>query len=161
MRRPGTSAAEYHMHPKYLIHAAVNRTTLKGTPEGGWFPEQKITVEDALRAYTINGATAAFDAETRGSIKAGKPVFEKDKAFTWEVDDAKALLEARLRALVDAAGKGGGVEVSLGVSESPAVREKVGCEIRAYLAASGFPSARDGWKQACRRLYPSISRRCS
>jgi predicted amidohydrolase YtcJ len=35
---PGTSAAEYHVHPKYLIHAAVNRTTLKGTPEGGWFP---------------------------------------------------------------------------------------------------------------------------
>jgi len=69
---PGTSAAEYHMHPKYLIHAAVNRTTLNGTPEGGWFPEQKISVEEALKAYTINGAIAAFDEDTRGSIKAGK-----------------------------------------------------------------------------------------
>ena len=37
---PGTSAAEYLVHPKYLIHAAVNRTTLKHEPEGGWFPEQ-------------------------------------------------------------------------------------------------------------------------
>lgn len=69
---PGTSAAEYHMHPKYLLHAAVNRTTLKGTPEGGWFPEQKIAVAEALKAYTINNAKAAFDADTRGSIKSGK-----------------------------------------------------------------------------------------
>jgi len=69
---PGTSAAEYHMHPKYLIHAAVNRTTLNGQPEGGWFPEQKISVEEALKAYTINNAIAAFDGDARGSLKAGK-----------------------------------------------------------------------------------------
>jgi len=69
---PGTSAAEYYMHPKYLIHAAVNRTTLKGTPDGGWFAEQKISVEEALKAYSINNAIASFDGETRGSIKAGK-----------------------------------------------------------------------------------------
>jgi len=69
---PGTSAAEYHMHPKYLIHAAVNRTTLNHTPEGGWFPEQKISVHEALKAYTINNAFAAFEDDTRGSLKAGK-----------------------------------------------------------------------------------------
>ena len=69
---PGTSAAEYHMHPKYLIHAAVNRTTLNHTPEGGWFPEQKISVEEALKAFTINNAIAAFEGDTRGSLKAGK-----------------------------------------------------------------------------------------
>jgi hypothetical protein len=69
---PGTSAAEYHVHPKYLLHAAVNRTTLKGTPEGGWFPQQKISVAEALRAYTINNAVAAFDGDSRGSIAAGK-----------------------------------------------------------------------------------------
>jgi len=69
---PGTSAAEYHMHPKYLIHAAVNRTTLNHTPEGGWFPEQKISVEDALKAYTINNAAAAFEDDIRGSLKPGK-----------------------------------------------------------------------------------------
>jgi predicted amidohydrolase YtcJ len=69
---PGTSAAEYHMHPKYLIHAAVNRTTLNGEPEGGWFPEQKISVAEALKAYTINNAVAAFEGDLRGSLKPGK-----------------------------------------------------------------------------------------
>jgi hypothetical protein len=69
---PGTSAAEYYMHPKYLLHAAVNRTTLKGEPKGGWFPEQKISMEEALKAYTINNAKAALEGDVRGSLKAGK-----------------------------------------------------------------------------------------
>jgi len=69
---PGTMAAEYHMHPKYLIHAAVNRTTIEGRPEEGWFPEQKISMHEALKAYTINNAYAAFDEDARGSIKEGK-----------------------------------------------------------------------------------------
>ena len=69
---PGTSAALYHMHPKYLIYAAVTRQTLNGTPEGGWFPEERISVEEALRAYTINNAAAAFEGGLRGSLKAGK-----------------------------------------------------------------------------------------
>ncbi|MDH4196611.1 MAG: amidohydrolase [Candidatus Aminicenantes bacterium] len=69
---PGTSAALYHVHPKYLIYAAVTRQTLNGTPEGGWFPEQRISVEEALKAYTINNAAAAFEDDVRGSLKAGK-----------------------------------------------------------------------------------------
>jgi len=69
---PGTSAAEYHVHPKYSIHAAVNRTTLNHTPPGGWFPEQKISVHEALKAYTINNAYAAFESDIRGSIEKGK-----------------------------------------------------------------------------------------
>ena len=69
---PGTSAAEYFVHPKYLIHAAVTRTTLNHTPRGGWFPEQKISMHEALRAYTINNAYAAFESDDRGSIEAGK-----------------------------------------------------------------------------------------
>lgn len=69
---PGTSAALYHMHPKYLIYAAVTRQTLTGEPEGGWFPEERISVEEALRAYTIENARAAFEGGRRGSLKAGK-----------------------------------------------------------------------------------------
>lgn len=69
---PGTSAALYHMHPKYLIYAAVTRQTLTGEPAGGWFPEERIPVEECLRAYTINNARAAFEGDVRGSLKAGK-----------------------------------------------------------------------------------------
>jgi predicted amidohydrolase YtcJ len=69
---PGTSAAEYHMHPKYLIYAAVSRQTLTGTPEEGWFPEQRISVEECLKGYTINNAYAAFEEDIRGSLEAGK-----------------------------------------------------------------------------------------
>ncbi len=69
---PGTSAALYHMHPKYLIYAAVTRKTLKGTPENGWFPEQRISVEEAIKAFTINNAYACFEDDIRGSLEAGK-----------------------------------------------------------------------------------------
>ncbi|MEE8378463.1 MAG: amidohydrolase [Candidatus Aminicenantaceae bacterium] len=69
---PGTSAALYHMHPKYLIYAAVARKTLTGEPEEGWFPEQRISVEEAIKAYTINNAYAAFEDDIRGSLEVGK-----------------------------------------------------------------------------------------
>lgn len=69
---PGTSAALYHMHPRYLIYAAVTRKTMKGTPEGGWFPEQRISVEEAIQAYTINNACAAFEDDIRGTLEPGK-----------------------------------------------------------------------------------------
>ena len=69
---PGTNTALYHMHPKYLIYAAVTRKTVKGTPATGWFPEQRISVEQALKAYTINNAYAAFEDDIRGSLEAGK-----------------------------------------------------------------------------------------
>jgi len=69
---PGTNAAYYHVHPKYLIHAAVNRTTVEHTPEGGWYPDEKISLEQAIRAYTLEGARATFDGAEKGSIEAGK-----------------------------------------------------------------------------------------
>lgn len=69
---PGTSAAEYLMHPKYLIYAAVSRKTLKGEPEKGWFPEQRISVAEAIKAYTINNAYACFEEDVRGSLEVGK-----------------------------------------------------------------------------------------
>jgi predicted amidohydrolase YtcJ len=60
------------MHPKYLIYAAVTRKTLTGEPEGGWFPEQRISVEEAIKAYTLNNAYAAFEDRLRGSLEKGK-----------------------------------------------------------------------------------------
>ena len=54
------------------IYAAVTRRTLDGNNPDGWVPAEKITVEDALRAYTINGAYAMFSESDRGTLEVGK-----------------------------------------------------------------------------------------
>jgi predicted amidohydrolase YtcJ len=53
------------------IYAAVTRRTLDGRNPEGWVPEQKITVEQALRGYTYEGAYASFDEDCKGTIKVG------------------------------------------------------------------------------------------
>jgi TonB family protein len=58
--------------PLYGIYAAVTRRTLDDKNPGGWVPEEKITVEEALRAYTINGAYAEFQEKEKGSLEVGK-----------------------------------------------------------------------------------------
>jgi hypothetical protein len=69
---PGTSASEYPINPMLGIYAAVTRQTITGQPKDGWFPEQRITVQDALRAYTYNTAYANFEEKVKGSIETGK-----------------------------------------------------------------------------------------
>jgi len=54
------------------IYAAVTRRTLDGKNPGGWVPEQKITVEEALKAYTINAAYASFEEKIKGTLEPGK-----------------------------------------------------------------------------------------
>lgn len=54
------------------IAAAVTRQTADGKPVGGWWPKGRISMEAALRHYTIDGAYATFDDDTRGSLVAGK-----------------------------------------------------------------------------------------
>jgi predicted amidohydrolase YtcJ len=54
------------------IYAAVTRRTLDGAHPEGWVPEQKITVEDALRAYTAGGAYASFEEREKGTLERGK-----------------------------------------------------------------------------------------
>jgi predicted amidohydrolase YtcJ len=69
---PGTSASEYPINPMLGLYAAVTRQTINGQPAGGWFPEQKITIEEAIRAYTYNTAYANFEEKIKGSIERGK-----------------------------------------------------------------------------------------
>jgi hypothetical protein len=54
------------------IQAAVTRHTLDGAYPGGWVPQEKITVQEALIAYTINAAYASFDEQRKGTLEAGK-----------------------------------------------------------------------------------------
>ena len=54
------------------IYAAVTRRTLDDKHPDGWVPEEKITVEDALRAYTTGGAYASFQEKDIGSLRSGR-----------------------------------------------------------------------------------------
>lgn len=54
------------------IYAAVTRQTLDGKHPEGWFPEQKISLEEAIRGYTLNGAYAEFSENLKGSVEKGK-----------------------------------------------------------------------------------------
>jgi predicted amidohydrolase YtcJ len=56
----------------YGIYAAVTRRTLDGKNPDGWMPEQKISVAEAIKCYTINSAYAAFEEDVKGSIEVGK-----------------------------------------------------------------------------------------
>lgn len=60
------------LSPLLGIDAAVNRRTLDGKNPGGWFPEQKITVAQALECYTLMSAFAASQEQERGSLAVGK-----------------------------------------------------------------------------------------
>jgi predicted amidohydrolase YtcJ len=54
------------------IYAAVSRRTIDEKQPGGWVPEQKISVEEALRAYTLGAAYAEFAERDKGSLERGK-----------------------------------------------------------------------------------------
>jgi predicted amidohydrolase YtcJ len=77
------------------IYAAVTRQTLDDRNPGGWVPEQKITVEEALRAYTTANAYAGFEEKIKGSLETGKladfVILEKDitKIPAWQIRDVK------------------------------------------------------------------------
>jgi predicted amidohydrolase YtcJ len=60
------------LNPLTGIYAAVTRQTLDGKNPEGWFPEQKISLEEAIKCYTLNGAYAEFAENIKGSIETGK-----------------------------------------------------------------------------------------
>ena len=84
--------------PLVGIYAAVTRRTLDEKRPGGWHPEQKVTVEQALRAYTAGAAYAGFADAERGVLKAGMladfTMIDKDltKVAPEAIRDARVLL---------------------------------------------------------------------
>ena len=68
---PGTNASWYPADPVLGLYAAVTRQTVDGTPAGGWFPQERIDLETALRAYTVNNAWAAGEEELKGRLAPG------------------------------------------------------------------------------------------
>lgn len=78
----GTDAPVEPLTPIPCFYASVTRKTLKGEPEGGYEPEEKMTRQQALKSYTLDAAFGAFQEKISGSIEAGKladfTVFSKD-----------------------------------------------------------------------------------
>jgi predicted amidohydrolase YtcJ len=68
---PGTNASWYPTSPVLGMYAAVTRQTLAGEPAAGWFPEERVDVETALRAYTVNNAYAAGEEANKGRLAPG------------------------------------------------------------------------------------------
>jgi len=68
----GTDWEVAPLDPMQTIYAAVTRATLDGKNPQGWFPEQKLTVQEAVEAYTMGSAYAEFQEQEKGSITPGK-----------------------------------------------------------------------------------------
>src|SRR5262249_10892200 len=60
------------LNPMLSLYAAVTRATLDGKNPNGWFPEQKLTLPEAIEAYTMGSAYAEFQDQEKGSITVGK-----------------------------------------------------------------------------------------
>ena len=57
--------------PMLAIHCAVTSTNLQGEPEGGWMPDQRLTVQEAVELYTTGSAYTAYEEEYKGKLKEG------------------------------------------------------------------------------------------
>jgi predicted amidohydrolase YtcJ len=78
----GTDAPVEPVDPIPSFYASVTRKTLQGLPEGGYEGDQKMTREQALKSYTLDGAFAEFAEDFKGSIEVGKAadftIFDKN-----------------------------------------------------------------------------------
>jgi predicted amidohydrolase YtcJ len=68
----GTDCPVEALDPLPNIYCAVTRKDLKGYPEQGWRPEERLSVEEAVYCYTMGGAHASFEEKEKGSITEGK-----------------------------------------------------------------------------------------
>ncbi|MFO7891919.1 MAG: amidohydrolase [bacterium] len=60
------------LNPLYGIYAAVTRKDTSGHPLHGWIPEERLTIKEAIKAYTLGSAYAELKEDEKGSLKAGK-----------------------------------------------------------------------------------------
>ncbi len=94
----GSDWAVAPLNPVLGIYAAVTRRTLDDKNPNGWIPEQKISVEEAVKCYTINNAYASFEEKIKGSIEPGKLadlVVLSDNIFTIDpvnIKDVKVMM---------------------------------------------------------------------
>lgn len=68
----GTDWTVAPLNPLLTLSAAVTRQTLDGKHPGGWFPEQRLALDEAVRAYTVGSAFAEFSDHVKGILAPGK-----------------------------------------------------------------------------------------
>ena len=92
----GSDAPVESLNPLWGIYAAVTRQDHKGFPENGWYPEERMTMEEAVKMFTSWAAYASFEEDLKGTLETGKladfTVLSKD-IFTIE---PPALLKTRV-----------------------------------------------------------------
>ena len=94
----GTDWTVAPLDPMLTIYAAVTRRTLDGKNPNGWVPEQRISVEEAVQAYTVGSAYAEFQEAVKGSLTVGKladfVIIDRDifKIQPEEIEKAKVVM---------------------------------------------------------------------
>src|SRR5690606_25001006 len=68
----GTDWPVETLDPRVGLYEAVTRQELDGTPPGGRWPEEALTIEQTLKGYTLDSAYAEFAEDRKGSITPGK-----------------------------------------------------------------------------------------
>lgn len=86
------------LNPFYGIYAAITRQDPAGNPPGGWYPAQRLTLQEALRGYTREAAYAEFEEGQKGSLEPGKlaDLIVIDKDITQLEDRPKEILSIRV-----------------------------------------------------------------
>lgn len=102
--------ASISVNPIRGIHNAVNRRTIGGKPESGWIPEQRVSLESALRAYTSGAAYASLEEAIKGMIRPGMladlvvwsqdlfridPIRIHETRPVWTIFDGRIIYESR------------------------------------------------------------------
>jgi predicted amidohydrolase YtcJ len=68
----GSGWPELNLGPVLGIHTAVTRENLDGKPERGWNPDERLSLEEAIAAYTLGGAFCSHSEAVRGTVREGK-----------------------------------------------------------------------------------------
>jgi len=94
----GTDWPVVPLDPLASLYVAVNRQTLSGQPPGGWLPHQRLSIEDAVAAWTSGAAYAEHRERQKGALKVGMladiAVLDRDLAATPASEIASTKVEA-------------------------------------------------------------------